>query len=125
MHTVSDPFLLQLMGQKIMAVHVELQPEGSPGGDTQITQAEFFIYKIKIIMETFALVKLKECFSGCFIMPWLISIALFHGRKDMDQSLGLSGFPDDFLNPVIFLERPELTDKLDFNAAFLSDVPGI
>ena len=76
-------------------------------------------------MEIFALVKLEERLLSGLIMPWLISIALFHGRKDMDQSLGLSGFPDDFLNPVIFLERPELTDKLDFNADFLSDVPGI
>ncbi len=46
-------------------------------------------------------------------MPWLISIALFHGRKDMDQPFGLSGFLDDLLDAVIFPESPELTDKLN------------
>lgn len=107
------------MGQKIMTVHVELQSEGSPGGDPEITQAEFFIYKIKIIMETFALVKLKECFSGCFIMLWLISIALFHGRKDMNQPLRLTGFLNDLLDAVIFSERPEFPDELNLDAVFI------
>ena len=108
-----------------MAVHVELQAERSPGGNPQVTQAEFFIYEIKVIMEAFALVKFQECFSCCFIMPRPISIALFHGRKDMDQPLGLAGFPNDLLDAVIFAESPKLTDKLDFNAMFLCNALGI
>ena len=51
-------------------------------------------------------------------MPWLISIALFHGGKDVDQPFGLSGFLDDFLNPVIFAEGSEFADKLNINAIF-------
>jgi hypothetical protein len=58
-------------------------------------------------------------------MPRLISIALFHGRKDMDQPLGLAGFPNDLLDAVIFAESPKLTDKLDFNAMFLCNALGI
>ena len=67
MHPVSNPLFLQLIAQKIVAVHVELQAERSPGGNPQVTQAEFFIYEIKVIMEAFALVKFQECFSCCFI----------------------------------------------------------
>ena len=78
-------------------------------------------------METFALVKLEECPAGRLIMPRPVSIALFHGGKDMDQPFGLFGFLDDFLDSVIFAEDPKLTDKLDFNAVFISymlgDVP--
>lgn len=43
-------------------------------------------------------------------MPWLISIALFHGRKDVNQPFSLSGFLDDFLNPVILAESPQLME---------------
>lgn len=38
-------------------------------------------------MEGFALVKLMKCPAGCFIMPGLMSIALFQGRKYMDPAL--------------------------------------
>ena len=76
-------------------------------------------------MEAFALVKLEERLPRGLIMPWLISTALFHGRKDMDQPLGLAGFPNDLLDAVIFAERPKLTDKLDFNAIFLCNALGI
>ncbi|HBA49334.1 MAG TPA: hypothetical protein DCZ91_16380, partial [Lachnospiraceae bacterium] len=63
-------------------------------------------YDIEIIVETFALVKLKKCLPHGLVMPWLISTALFHGGKNVDQPFGLSGFLDDFLNPVIFAESP-------------------
>ena len=70
-------------------------------------------------METFALVKLEKCLPRSLVMPRLISIALFHGRKDVDQSFSLSGFLDNFLNPVIFAESPQLTNELDFNIVFI------
>ena len=55
MHVVSDSLFPQLIGQKIMAIHIELQTERSPSGNPQVTQPQFYIYKI--IMEIFALVK--------------------------------------------------------------------
>ena len=58
-------------------------------------------------------------------MPWLISTALFHGGKDVDQPFSLSGFLDDLLNPVILAESPEPADKLDFNAVFIRDTLGV
>jgi len=71
------------------------------------------------------LVKFQECFSGCFIMPRPISIALFHGRKDMDQPLGLAGFLNDLLDAVIFPESPQLTDELNLDAMFICNTLGI
>ena len=125
MHTVSDSLLLQLIGKMVVAVHVELQTEWSPSGNTQVTESKFLVNEIEIIVGTFAPVKLKECLPCGFIMPWLISIALFHGRKDMDQAFGFSGFPDDFLNPVIFTESPQLPDEFNFNAIFICNALGV
>ena len=125
MHAVGDPLFLQLMGKKIMAVHVELQAERRPGGDTQITEAQFFVNEIKIIVEAFALVKFKECLSSGLIMPRLISAALFHSRKNVDQPLSFASFPDDFLNPVIFAESSEPAYELDFNAVFICNTLGV
>ncbi|NBH35299.1 hypothetical protein D3Z58_17480 [Clostridiaceae bacterium] len=70
-------------------------------------------------METFALVKLKECLACLLVMPWLISIALFHGGKDVDQPFGLSGFLNNFLNPVILAESLKLTNELDICSGIL------
>ena len=120
-HAVSNLFLLQFTGKEIVSIHIELQTERRPGRDTEITEPKFFVNEIEIIVETFSLVKLKECLPRGLVMPWIISIALFHGRKDMDQPFGLSGFLDDFLDPVIFTESPQLTDELDLNAVFICD----
>lgn len=60
MHTVSDSLLLQLTGKKVVAIHVELQTERSPGGDTQIAEPKLLVNEIEIIVKTFALVKLKK-----------------------------------------------------------------
>ncbi len=36
-HAVRDSLLLQFMGEEVMAVHIELQSERRPCGDTQAT----------------------------------------------------------------------------------------
>ena len=110
MHAVSDFFLLQFTGKEIVSIHIELQTERRPGRDTEVTEPKFFVNEIEVIVEAFALVKFKECLPCGLVMPWLISIALFHGRKDVDQPFGLSGFPDDFLNPVILAESTQFPD---------------
>ena len=125
MHAVSNFLLLQFMGEQVRAVHIELQTERRPGRDTEVTEPKFFVNEIEIIVETFALVKLKECLSRGLVMPGFISIALFHGGKDVDQPLGLSGFLNDLLNPVILAESPKLTNEFDFNAVFICDALGV
>ena len=91
-HAVSDFLLLQFIGKEVVSIHIELQAERCPGRDTEVTEPKFFVNEIEIIVETFALVEFKKCPARCLIMPWLISTALFHGRKDVDEPFGLTGF---------------------------------
>ena len=81
---VGDILLLQFVGGKVVPVHIKLQTKRSPCGYAQIAQPQFFVNEVKIIMKTFAPVKLQECPASCFFMPWFIGIALFHGREDVD-----------------------------------------
>jgi hypothetical protein len=118
-HAVSAPFLLQFTGKEVVSIHIELQPERYPGRDKEVTEPKFFVNEIEIIVGTFALVKLKKCLPRGLVMPWLISITLFHGRKDVTHPFGLSGFLEDFLDP--FAESPQLTDELDLNVVFICD----
>ena len=99
--------------------------EHRPNPIVEVTEPKLFVNEIEIIVETFALVKLKECLSRSLVMPGFISIALFHGGKDVEQPFGLSSFLNDFLNPVILAESPKLTDELDFNAVFFCDALGV
>lgn len=48
-HMVSDILFLKFICQKVMAVHIELEAERRPGGDTQITQSKFFVNEIEVI----------------------------------------------------------------------------
>ena len=84
-----------------MAVHVKLKPERRPCRNAEIAETEFPIDKIEIVMKTLALVKLQESLSGCFIMPWLVSITALHGRENVNQAFCFPGFSDDLLDAVI------------------------
>ena len=64
-----------------MAVHIELQAEERPCRDTKVTQPQFFVNEIEVIVETFALVRLKDLFPVVLSCQGFISIALFHGGK--------------------------------------------
>lgn len=61
-----------------MSVTVELEPEGAPGRDTEIAEAELFIDEIKVVMEALAGIMLEKgvprllvamAYSSCMI-PW-------------------------------------------------------
>ena len=54
-------------------------------------------------------------------MPWSVSIAAFHGRKDMDEAFCFSGFRNDLLDTVIFAESMEFAYELNFNPVFRSN----
>lgn len=84
-----------------------------------MTQAEFLINEIGVLIETFALVKYEECLSCSFIMQWFIDITLFHGRKDMNQPFSFNCFVNNHLNMVIFTKRTEFTDEFNFNTIFI------
>lgn len=57
-HTVTDLLPVQFAGKKVMPIHIKLKAERRPCWDAQIAEAKFFVNKIKIVVETFALVEL-------------------------------------------------------------------
>lgn len=58
-HAVRDFFLPQFTGKEAVPIHIEQQTERRPGRDTKVTKPKFFVNEIEIIVEAFALVKLK------------------------------------------------------------------
>lgn len=106
-------FLVQLIGEKVVAVHIKLETERGSCGNPEIAEPEFFVNEIEIVMKAFALIKFQECLPRRFIMPWFISIATFHGRKDMDQAFRLPCFGYDLLDTVIFAEGMKLADEFN------------
>ena len=48
MHTVSNILFQKFIYQKVMAVHIELEAERSPSGNTQIMQVKFFVREIEV-----------------------------------------------------------------------------
>ena len=120
-HAIANVLLCKFMGEKVMPIHIKLETEGCPGGDTQIAQPQFLVNEIKVIMKAFALVKLEGCPASGLIMPWPIGITLFHGGKNMDQPLGPAGLLDDLLDTVILTESTKLADKFNFNAVLIRD----
>ena len=73
--------LAQFVGQPVMPIEIKLQREGTPGGHPQVAQAKLFIYKVKVIVQTFACIRLEKRFAGLLVLPGLVAGTSFHGRK--------------------------------------------
>jgi hypothetical protein len=54
---VADFFALESAGQAMVPVEVNLQPEGTPGREPQITQAQLFIDEIEVVVKALAVVR--------------------------------------------------------------------
>ncbi len=76
--TVAD--LVRVFKEKVPDIKIDLNKINRIENGTQKPDVDL----LKIIMKAFAPVKLQECPAGCLIVPWSVSITLFHGRKDMD-----------------------------------------
>lgn len=66
---IDNSGLLQLPSQTIVPITVELEPKRTLGGHTQITQPEFRIHKVEVIVQTFAFAQLEIRFLLPFVMP--------------------------------------------------------
>ena len=87
--------------------------------NAKIAKPKFFINEIKVIMETFTLVKFQERFSGCFVVPGFVSITAFHRGENMDQTFCAPCIRNNFLNTVVFAESMEFPDEFNFNPVLL------
>ncbi len=50
---VTDPLFLHFVSKPVMPIHIKLQAEWRPGGNTQIAQAKFFVNEIEVVMQAF------------------------------------------------------------------------
>jgi hypothetical protein len=121
--TVREAFSLEKISQVIVAIKIELQPEGSPGGHPQITQTQILKNEVKIVMDAFGLGAPKKRLTRLFIMPGFERGTGLHGGEDMDQSRMISALGDDPLDPF-FLTEILFPDKLDLQSILLGQLLG-
>ena len=117
-------FLPECRGQYLMSVAVKLQPERRPGRDAQITQSQFVMDEVKVIMQAFAGDRFEIGLVRLFIVPGLIRRTGFHRRKEMNQSGMCPALFDDVAN-TIFLAEILLANKFDFQTVIGGNLFGV
>jgi hypothetical protein len=112
---IADSLSVQLPRKDIMAVAIELQPEGRPCGNTQIAKPIFRMNKIEIVVQTLAWRWFQKGLARVFIVPWFEGIAGFHGREDIYQTRMLSSLLQYLFYAFLFAESL-LLDEIDYHA---------
>lgn len=111
-HRMADFLVDQLARKDSVPVAIELQPKGSPSGNTQVAQPILRMYEIEIVVQTLALRRFEKGLARVFIMPRLEGIARFHGREDMHQSGMFSPLPEYLFYALLFA-KTLLLDEVD------------
>ena len=109
---IRDPLLIQSAGEPVVAVEIELQTKGGPSGDAKITQAEFLVDEIDVIVQASAGGVLEERSVRLLVVPGLEGGAGFHGGKDVDDARMVPSRGDDFLDALLLAEVL-LADEFD------------
>ena len=107
-----------------MAVEIDLQAKGTPGGYTNITEPKLLIDDVEVVVQTLAVIRSEIGFIGLLVMPWFVGLTRFHGREDMDKPWMSAPSAEDVTNAVFFSEI-FLSDKLNLQTVFLGDLLGI
>ena len=102
-----------------MAIEVKLEAEGTPGGNSEITQPEALINEVEVIMQTLPTVRFQEGLAGFLVMPGLIRRAGFHGREDMHEPRVGAAMPENGLDPIFLPKAFQFADKLDLKTVLL------
>jgi hypothetical protein len=119
-----DPLALQLQGQPVVPVAVDLQPAGQPSGNSHVAKTKFLIHQIEVVMQAFALIGFQECFAAGLVMPRLECRARFHRRKNPDQAGLITALCQDFFDAVFF-SKVFLTNVFDLDAMIGSQFLGV
>jgi hypothetical protein len=64
-----------LVASQVVAVAVELEPEGTPGGDAETAEAKLLVGEGEVVAEALAGIILEEGVSRRLVVPWLIARA--------------------------------------------------
>jgi hypothetical protein len=108
-----------------VAVEVKLQPKRTPGGHAQITQPEFFVDEVEVIMQALAAVGFEKRTVRLLVVPGLVRAATLHGREHVHQTGMVSPFGEDFLDAVFLAEGLQLANELDFHPGFACNPFGV
>ena len=114
-HRRIDAFIEKLGSQFVMAVEIELEAKRRPCRHSQITQTQFIVDEIKVVVQTFAAVILEKRFVGIFVMPGLITGAWLHCREDMHKAWMRTALNNDIMY-ALFLAEVLFADEVDGKA---------
>ena len=120
----TNTFFIELGRQLVMAVAVELQPERSPCGHSQIAQSQLRRNEVEVIMQTPAGDRLEMSFVGFLVMPRFITSTRFHRREYMHQPWMRAALFYNLLDTLFFAEFL-FAEKFDFQTIFLCQAFGI
>jgi hypothetical protein len=110
--TVGETFPVEKAGQGMVAVKIELQPEGSPSRHPQIAQPQICENEVEIVVDTLGFRASEKRPARLLVMPGLERTTGLQGGEDMDQSRMVATLLDDFLDAP-FLTEILLSDKFD------------
>jgi hypothetical protein len=120
-HLIADPLSSEKVGQVMVSVKVELQPEGSPGRNPQIAQSQILKDEVKIVVKALACLPPQKRPARLFVMPGPKRRTGFQGGEDMHQSRMIPTLSEDLLDSF-FLTEIFLPDKFDLQTIFLSQI---
>src|SRR6516165_734466 len=107
-----------------MAVKINLETEGTPGGKANIAQAQLFVDEIKVVVQALAVVGPQVGLPSFLVVPRLVGGTRFHGREDAHQAGVVPPLRKNFLDPIFFAEIL-FTNEHDFQAVLGGESFGI
>jgi len=123
-HRRIDAFIEKLGSQFVMAVEIELEAKRRPCRHSEVTQTQFGIDEIEVVMQTFTAVVLEKCFVGFLVMPGLIARTWLHCREDMHKAGMRTALNKDILY-TLFLAEVLFADEVDGKAVLCGNSFGI
>src|SRR5439155_21791165 len=122
---VADLFSLQTTRQAMMPVEINLQPEGTPGGNTHVAQPQFLVEEIEVVMQALAVVRAQVRLTRRLIVPRPIGGTRFQGGEDPDQTGVLASLPEDLMNLILLAKALRSADELNLQPVLGCQALGI
>ena len=116
-----DAGLLELGGQPVVAVAVELEPERGPGGHPEIAQAELGVDEVEVVVEALPVLVAQGGLPGSLVMPGGEGGTWLHGREDVDEAGLITSLLEDSPNAIFLAEGMDRPDELDLQAVLPGD----
>ena len=99
-----DAVPAELGGKPMVAIEIDLESEGTPGGHPDIAQPQLFIDEVEVVVQAPPLTGLQVGRAGLFVVPGLVGCAAFHGRKDGHHPRTIAALADDLPHQLVFAQ---------------------